>query len=81
MPFLGEVVVIVIVIVIVVIVTGRKQSQLLVFLTKDLGWSLTITVFTFEPHSFMFLHMCIQLTPVQRLKCTLVTLELVGSMC
>ena len=35
-PFLGEVVVIVI-----VIVTGWKQSQLLVFLTKDLGWSLT----------------------------------------
>ena len=42
MPFLGGVVVIVIVIVvIVVIVTGRKQSQLLIFLTKDLDWSLT----------------------------------------
>ena len=43
MPFLGGVVVIVIVIVVIVVivVTGRKQSQLLVFLTKDLGWSLT----------------------------------------
>ena len=36
-PFFGGVVIVIV----IVIVTGRKQSQLLVFLTKDFGWSLT----------------------------------------
>ena len=30
------------VVIVIVIVTGWKQSQLLVFLTKDFGWSMTI---------------------------------------